>query len=264
MSQAEAAFIRPPPAKTTLLFGEQTAGSLLANIFRVYRHHFGVIFWCCLLPLFPVVLLLQVLQTQGPGWGALALLPYMAVLFIISGALTVALSDICVGNRPTVRRSYSRIFLHKRWWYLLSTTLVLTLALYLGLLLLVVPGMWLSIRALFTSTVVTLEGRRNRDAIRRSLQLTKGQFWRIFGLLMLPALIAEALTIVLVVVLAIGVSLLALGTGLAAQVMATLIYLVAIGIFLPAIGLTTVLLYYDQRVRREAYDPHALSEDLMR
>jgi hypothetical protein len=188
----------------------------------------------------------------------------MVVVFVISGALTVALSDICLGNRPTVRRSYSRILAHKRWWYLLSTTVLLTLAMYLGLILLVVPGMWLAIRALFTSIVVTLEGRRNRDAIRRSLQLTKGQFWRIFGLLMLASLIAEALLVVLVLVLTFGVSLLALGTGLAAQVMAALIYVLAVGIFLPAIGLTTVLLYYDQRVRREAYDPQALSEDLMR
>jgi len=32
----------------------------------------------------------------------------------------------------------------------------------------------------------------------------------------------------------------------------------------PAMALTMVLLYYDQRVRRESYDAQALSEDLMR
>ena len=30
------------------------------------------------------------------------------------------------------------------------------------------------------------------------------------------------------------------------------------------IGITGVLLYYDQRVRREAYDVQTLAEDLMR
>jgi hypothetical protein len=35
-------------------------------------------------------------------------------------------------------------------------------------------------------------------------------------------------------------------------------------VLLPVVGITMVLLYYDQRVRREAYDVQGLAEDLMR
>ena len=40
--------------------------------------------------------------------------------------------------------------------------------------------------------------------------------------------------------------------------------LAVLGVVTPALSITMVLLYYDQRVRRESYDAQALAEDLMR
>lgn len=243
-----------PKAKHVLL-GEQTMTSLFANIVQVYRHHFRVIFFCCALPMFPLLLLMELLKEIGPIWALLGVLLYFMGAFVSSGALTVVLSDICLGNRPTVRRSYARILGGNRWWYLISTGLLLTLAMILGLLL-ILPGLWLAVRTFFTSIIVVLEDRGNWGAIRRSIALTKAQAWRITGLA-LPSF-------VLLMVFSMGVGIATSMLPTAAFVVSILGNFFLLAVFTPAASLTLVLLYYDQRVRRESYDAQALSEDLMR
>ncbi|MDM0032826.1 glycerophosphoryl diester phosphodiesterase membrane domain-containing protein [Variovorax sp. J22P271] len=251
--------------KATVLLGEQTVRSLFVNIYRVYRHHFGVIFWCCVLPLIPAVALVHAAQGGSIGWMLASNVPYFVALFIVTAALTIALSDICLGNRASVRCSYGRIFQNSRWLQVIAMALVVTVGVYLGFLLLVVPGMWFAGRSLFTSTVIVLEGRRGGAAVRRSMELTKGQYWRIFGLLFLPVLAAQVLTVLLVAVVALAApTLLETSSLLVFRLFSFFVSVLSTGVFLPIISLTTVLLYYDQRFRREAYDAQALSEDLMR
>ena len=239
------------------LLGEQTMSSLFANIVHVYRHQFRVLVLCCALPMFPLLLFMELLKVLGPIGTLLGALPYLVGSFIVSGALTVALSDICLGNQPTVRRSYARILGGKRWWYLISTALLYSLAAGLGFVLLILPGLWLMVRGLFSAIIVALEGRRSLDALRRSIALTKGQAWRIIG--------ASLPTYLLILVFAVGLGIVAPKLPpVVATVVIVLGNFVLLATLSPAMALTLVLLYYDQRVRRESYDAQALSEDLMR
>jgi hypothetical protein len=246
------------PRPKRALLSEQTMSSLFANIVHIYRHYFRVIFLCSALPALPFLVILEFMDVAGSIGILLGLLTYMMGAFVVSGALTIALSDICVGNQPTVRCSYARIFGGNRWLHLISTGLVLTLATILGFLLLILPGLWLTMRGLFTSVIVALEDRSNRDAIRRSMALTKGQVWRINALLLPYYLLIMVFSIPLSIVEVM------LRPAMAASLVAILGGFVVEAILTPPLALAFVLLYYDQRVRRESYDAQALSEDLMR
>lgn len=261
MAQSEILGTNTSSVDTPSLLGEQTAKSLFTNIVYVFRHHFLVTFTCSALPMIPLLFLMELVEVIAPEWVILAVLPYLLLSFVVGAALTIVMSDICLGNSPSVRRSYARIFGKKRWWYLISTALILTLGIYAGILLLILPGLWLMARGLLSSVVVALENRRNWDAIRRSIALSKGHAWRIVGLMLLSFAPLMLLTIALAVL---KVTLIAL------KFPVTLVFLtgfvggcaiLAIG---PAFAVTLVLLYYDLRVRRESYDAKALSEDLMR
>ena len=258
MAQSTISASPPPPATAVpALLSEQTMSSLFANIGHVYQHHFRVIFHCSALPMFPLLLLMEVVKVTAPKWVMLVVLPYSLVSFVVGGVMTVVLSDICLGNRPTVRRSYARILGENRWWHLISTGLVFSLGVSLGMLLLILPGLWLWVRGFFTFVIAALEGRRNRDAIKRSMALTKGQVWRVVGLT-LPFYL-----ILMVPIWGLGI----VASGLPAMtgfVVSLLVNFVLLMVFTPAFALALVLLYYDQRVRRESYDAQALSEDLMR
>ncbi len=251
-------------APARALLGEQTAATLLANIVHLYRHHFGVIFWTCLLPVAPFLLFSQLVDAVAPAWSLLGALPYTAVAFLATAALTVVLSDLCLGQRPTVRRAYARVFAQGRWWQVLSTSLLVTLAIWLGFVLLIVPGVWLMVRSVFTATVVVLEGKPGRAAIRRSFELTRGQAWRLAGLTLLPALFAYALGILVAFVLGATIALGDYESTAVEHLLMSLAYMTMLALLFPTVAATVVLLYYDQRARRESYDLQSLSEDLMR
>ena len=105
------------PSERTLL-GEQTAGSLIRNVWAVYRRHFlriGLIF---VLPVYPLVAL-GVLVSSG------FLLAFEVLVYVAWGALTIAVSDVCLGTVPSVRRSYSQV-LRRRTWLKLFTAALLT------------------------------------------------------------------------------------------------------------------------------------------
>jgi len=251
-------------AAVPALLGPQPAGTLLRNILRVYRRHFGVLMACSLLPMLPCIVLLKWLTAIKSPWVLLAVPPYMVATFVAGGAMTVVVSDICLGNRPTLAHAYGHILGQRRWWRMLSTGLLLVVMAWAGLVLLVLPGVWVMVRGFLTSIVVVLEGRKGMDAIKRSFALTKGQAWRIVGLTLLPALLA-VIVLFLCDMIAISVGALILhdraGLDLLVGTVGDVLGQV---LFTPVIGITGVLLYYDQRVRREAYDVQTLAEDLMR
>jgi hypothetical protein len=250
--------VLPSVARPTLL-SEQTAGSLVANIAFVYRHYLGVLFACEVMPMMPLMLLIVVTKDMPLRWSLPPVCLYLATSSIAAAAVTIMLSDICLGNRPSVRRSYSRLLGGNRWWHTLSVVVIYSMACWLGLLLFLIPGVWLLVRGIFSVIIVPLEGRGCFKAMRRSFALTKGQALRISGLITLAyavAILADlALTFVTRTLIA---------TVQFNWVIAPCFEVIISGLVTPVTTLTIVLLYYDQRVRRESYDAQALTEDLMR
>jgi hypothetical protein len=55
----------------------------------------------------------------------------------------------------------------------------------IGLLLLIIPGIWLAIRWYFTPQAVVVDGRRGVAALERSAELVAGCWWRVFGIVIL-------------------------------------------------------------------------------
>jgi hypothetical protein len=246
---------------------EQTAGSLVRNTLTLYRSSFRPLFLTYFLPTFPILVLQQV--ADGTGNVGLFLATALAgwvVSFLATSALTVVISDICLGNEPTVRRAYARLLKAGLWLRVLLTGLLQIAAVVAGFILLVIPGLVLMVRLLPCSTVVVLEGTAGTKALKRSLHLTKGHYWRLFGLLLLvTAIIFAAL---LVAMLGLGLLLLGLGHLFDAPrldlAIAILLGALMQGVLYPMFFIAIVLLYYDLRARKEAYDVETLSEDMMR
>jgi glycerophosphoryl diester phosphodiesterase family protein len=262
-----------PNAKHVLL-GEQTAWTLLANMVHIYRHHFSVLVGAAGLPfVLPVIIVTLALSNLKPEEPHPALIVAAVAgfglgyinLFFVPAVVTVVLSDICLGNTPTLKRAFARVLGRGRWWHLFTTTWLAGMAILLGLILLIVPGLWLIIRTLFFVPAVVLEDRRNRGAIRRSLALTKGQAWRLTGLYFLTFLLTYLASFLFGSVVGVtGTAVAGPESALARLYLPLLSGLISFVLTVPAFSMLVVLLYYDQRVRRESYDAQALAEDLMR
>ncbi|MFE3865663.1 hypothetical protein ACFXPT_35345 [Streptomyces goshikiensis] len=124
---------------------------------------------------------------------------------------------------------------------------------------------WLWIRLSLASPALMLEKATIRTALARSSKLVNGSWWRIFGITALTALITALVSAIIVYpLLAVSVALfggglegLADGTALnswGSLILTAIGSVIALTITMPIQSGVTVLLYIDQRIRREALD----------
>lgn len=238
---------------------EHSAGSIIRGAFQIYFRHFSTLFLIYVLPVMPVA----VLQGEAEMTGKTSLIVLSALLtltvsYFAFGAVTVAVSDICLGNQPSIKRSYARI-LGKLVLLLLLTNLLQILAVAIGFVLLVVPGLVLFLWLILSPSVVVLEGRSGVAALKRSKQLGDGSHWRNAGLLLLLAVMMFVIGGV------VGGVFGALFPDLVNHwIFRTLLTTFQVGLATPITLIAFVLIYYDRRVRKENYNARALAEDLAR
>jgi hypothetical protein len=245
--------------------------SLLRAGASVYLRNFKAIFLCYLLPTLPF-LTLQVYAEAVQSSETVKMfvvLPGFVVSFFATGAITFAISDICLGNTPDVRASYARLFRGTLWLKLLGTSFLVMLAMMIGLVLAVIPGLVAIILLVFTSQIVVLERVSGVRALKRSAALVKGSFWRTVGTVALLAVILYGVLIVSGLVIGLLMGLLSsIGvSGMEEEVMAIAIAFgvgIAMGMVYPFFFCVIILMYYDRRARKESYGVAHLEEDLMR
>ena len=138
---------------------------------------------------------------------------------------------------------------------LLGTGVLQTLIIYGGLILLIIPGIIWMIRYIFAQPIVVLERTAYKRALRRSRELVEGSWWRLFGALWVGIVGFTITWLIFGVVLSIPIALLG---GLSVGV----IELAILGMYpaMPILFIYPVLLYYDLRVRKEAFNVEMIRE----
>lgn len=217
--------------------------------------------------------------------------PSLAILVIgtlfTTAVLTIVISRSVLGRPVTLSEAWNEA--RPRLPQLLGLTLLLplmsaaimTVALLPGLLLGSAGGValsllggmaalavivWLMVRFSLASPALMLERQGALPAMRRSAKLVTGAWWRTFGVLALTLLISFLISLIIAIPFVIiataadseGLAGLYSGngpdydwpyliiTGIGAMIASTITYPISAGV--------TVLLYVDQRIRREALD----------
>ncbi|MGW7791643.1 glycerophosphoryl diester phosphodiesterase membrane domain-containing protein, partial [Streptomyces tricolor] len=136
----------------------------------------------------------------------------------------------------------------------------------LGILAGVVIAVWLAIRYYLAAPALMLERQGITKAMSRSAKLVRGAWWRVFGIQLLAWLIANIVSAIVTIPFAlIGAAVSGdgmdnfLGTsgervGWAFLIIRGIGSLIGTTLTLPISAGVTVLLYIDQRIRREALD----------
>ena len=110
---------------------------------------------------------------------------------------------------------------------------------------------------------VIVEGHRASRALSRSIALIRGSWWRVFGYWLVILLVVQGLAIVSDLPFSLLLS--AVGVSQTSAVFEGILGLggtVVSIIVLPVLFISGTLLYYDLRVRKEAYDVSALSREM--
>lgn len=111
---------------------------------------------------------------------------------LTSGALMFAISDLYLGRQPTVGNSFGRAM--SRWLALIGTTILYSLAVGAGFVLLIIPGIIATLWFYLYQPVVVLEHKAGFAALKRSRDLMKGNLGKAFAIAFLVFLIVVGVT----------------------------------------------------------------------
>jgi hypothetical protein len=182
---------------------------------------------------------------------ALAALIVFSIAYpLCTGALVVNISSSYLGESIGAGESYGRAF--KKLWRLLVAQGWSTILVLLGLVLCIIPGLVLALQLLVVPQVVLLEDKKAFEAIRRSRSLMSDFLGKALLLSLIVALLGTVVgEIISVAIHALPWPLPIMGDFLSLFLLQTLM--------LPFSIATVVLLYYDLRIRKEAFDLQRLA-----
>ena len=252
-------------------------GELLDRTFSLYRSHFWLFVGIMAVPyLLSLAVGLAGVTMRGVGQqatrpgtpagaavtGAAAgvlLIGIFAVVvlasYLLAQAATVfAVSEIYLGRPASIRQSYARV--RGKLGRLIAVFLMIALAVIGGMILLIVPGILALLATALAVPAAVLENRTARAALSRSVELTKGSWGRIFVVFLLVLLLSWVGALVFELPFSIAHAIL-LKQGQDSSILAALSQVgnFLAGVLVGPLGtIALALVYYDARVRKEAFD----------
>jgi hypothetical protein len=166
-------------------------GQLVEDSWSLYGGNLGLFLTIALAIVIPADLLVlgvgagQLWQgyEEDPTLGPSALAAVLHLLVIqplVTAACIAAVMSLGRAERPSAGWSIARGF--ERWGAVLAAVILGGLATVAGLVFFVIPGIWLAVALYFASQAVVAEGHSPVDALRRSRELVRGEWWRVFGI----------------------------------------------------------------------------------
>ena len=256
-----------------------TLGELLDQTFSIYRNHFWVFAGIMMGPSLVLFMLNMSMapftvsraQPAQPSIGLVGGALFAGIIFLLlyfllvgaaQAATVFAVSDLYLGRTATIRGSYNRVT--GKVFTVLSTMSLMWILTGIGFLLFIIPGVILLCRTIVAVPAAMLENLGPMKAISRSMQLTKGHAVKIFVMFVLLFIVSIAAAAIFQVPFTfLG------GSPLKPHALPfSLLLLRQVGTFLTQVlvgPLGTIafsLMYYNLRVRKEAFDIQHLMTSL--
>lgn len=236
---------------------------LLDETFDIYRRNLLLFIGISALPNLVLLMLQVALEYAGLGTNPTSSFAILAALAtavaswffssIVTAATTFAVSDIYLDRPTTVMACFSRVrgkALRVGW-----ASFVVSLIVGLGFALCIVPGLYWGGKYGVAIPAVVLEDLRAGESLNRSSELTSGSVGRVIVVYFLTSIF----TILIVSALSVGLAYVGPAlfqhTGIFTKdVLEEILGSVGTIVFGPVTAIGLTLVYYDLRVRKEAFD----------
>src|SRR5437764_2672310 len=178
-------------------------GEVLSEAWNLYKRFLWQFFLTALV-VFAVLDLLSALAGAAAGdsigagifWGLIAFVIGIVGYFWVQGALVELVWDVRDGRADrSVGETYSVV--RPRLPALIAAGILAALGIGIGLILFIVPGLFLLTIWSMLVPVIVIEGRSAGEAFSRSREIVRGNGWSVFGLILITfLLIAVASTVI--------------------------------------------------------------------
>lgn len=259
---------RPP---TAFAFGSalrgqsEGIGTLYRRAFSLYSEYFPKFLKLSLIAHTPVIITnllligLFVLDKYRPHPGSLALkiamvsgfvivgllqiISYMVSGAVISGVTAVIITQLSAAPLRPVKLRVAFSVLRRRWRAFLKTVIRVTLRIFIGFVLLVIPGFVTIIRYSLYAPVVLIEGLEGKAAMKRARELAS-RSWR-------TIIIVSIIQFIIPMIVSAFVGRIRIGVDLEKATLAHRIYQQVLGLanifVVPLISIVPALLYIKMR-----------------
>lgn len=244
-----------------------SVGEIIDASFQVYRRHFSALAMIVLVCSgIPMLIQIYARAVGGVPWALTLLYFLLAVVLglIATGATVFVVSESYLGRGITAREALARATPFVLPMILAS--LAVGLVVFLGLVLIVVPGVVAVCGLALTIPALVVESLQPSAAMGRSWALTRGHrlrmlalFFVIFILLVVPYLAVMGVFGVVAAVVSAGGAKTAGGAILLVGVVLAAIAQLLLS---PLYQAALVITYYDLRVRKEGFDLEVLASSL--
>jgi hypothetical protein len=252
-----------------------SVGEILDAGFRLFRARFGALLLAVLVPVVPLAIAgtivvaltdehyFDVNTTEVDDSGSavagnligivlqgIALALAVAACFKIVSAAYLG-EEAAVGD--SLRYGIGRIAA------LIVAYILLSVILFISFFLLFIPFVYFSVKFSMTFPAIVFERKGPFSAIGRSWSLTRGNFWRVLGTLVVVVLLMFVLFIALTIVLSVGLYNIESASEPAVAVVYTVLNVLVIALTYPLFAAILTVIYYDLRVRNEGFDLQLLA-----
>jgi hypothetical protein len=244
-------------------------GEILRAAFQLYRRHWRTLMAIAAVVVVPLTVVQYGIghwfrshgqQLQDPaevstsfwavaGASLLAALVGLLLYQALTGAITRTIAAEVAGQDLNLEQSYR--FGFARLGPILVVSILVGLATLLGLIVFIIPGIYIGVRLAASTQALIVEDKRGTDAMRRSWDLVGGHWWHAAFTLVVAGLITAVVNAVITGPFSAGAWFL---QGIAAAIATT--------VTLPYGALVGVLLYLDLRARKERLHLDTLKADL--
>jgi hypothetical protein len=175
---------------------------VIGEAWQLYKGHWRHLLTIAFVVYVAVALISLLLALIFEDWvaGLLAFGVSLVALFWVQGALVKAVEDVRDG-RPDLSLGETFDRVRPQLVSIIVGGILAGIGVFVGLLLLVVPGLLLMTWWVLIIPVIVLEQRRAGEAFSRSRELVRGYGWGVFGVIVLTILIIVGINIALGLVL---------------------------------------------------------------
>jgi len=170
--------------------------AILGDAWELYKTH-----WRTFAPLALIVYLIlgavALVLTLLLGWLGAIISALISIVgtFWLQGALVEAVQDVRDGRQDlTIGELFRRV--QPRLPAIISAGILAAIGIFIGLILLIVPGLFLLTIWSLIIPVIVLEGKSAGESFARSRELVRGNGWNVFGVIVLTLLAVIAASIV--------------------------------------------------------------------
>jgi len=226
----------------------RSVGEILDTAFQLYRARFSEMAAATAVLVSPL-LLLEIIAPLN----VLPLLEFVKNIFFMAASAAVVVIASGAYEGRVVPPGEAIRAVRARFLSVWGSAIFQSILVSLGLLLLVVPGLFALAYTFAMQQAVMIEDRRTDDAFQRSKALAEDNVKRILATVVLAFLI--------VIVATIGGEALFTFFSMSLRMQVVLTNVVLIGLN-PLAAVAGTVMYYDLRIRKEAYDVEVATERL--